>query len=112
MNKNMKKKKKYGSLATTDTVGAIAKMEPFDVLNMGNISDFHLEHSNPHFFTFSNSRTPLFVKKKSSDYRVYGTQNDWLEPTISTQKSILKKMHLVQRYWQKGKRFLTFCLKS
>ena len=25
------------------------KMEPFDVLNMGNMSDFHLEHSHLHF---------------------------------------------------------------
>ena len=27
-------------------------MEPFDVLSMGNFSDFHLEPSNLHFFQF------------------------------------------------------------
>ena len=43
------------------------KMEPFDVIS---------------------------PKKNSSDYRVYGTQNDWLGPTVSMQK-------LVLRYWQK-----------
>ena len=35
------------------------KMESFDVLNMGNISYFHLEHSNCYLFIFLNSGTPL-----------------------------------------------------
>ena len=40
-------------------------------------------------------------KKNSSDHRVYGTQNDRLELTVSTQKSVLKNMHRVPRYWWK-----------
>ena len=43
-------------------------------------------------------------KKNSSDYRVHGIQNDRLELTVSTQKSVLKNMHRVQRY-------LTICAK-
>ena len=88
-------------------------MEGFDVLNMGNISDFYLEHSNLHFFYVFKFQDPIISpKKNSSDYRVHGTQNDRLEPTVSTQKSVLKNMHRVQRYWEKRKKFLTFCLKS
>ena len=40
-------------------------------------------------------------KKKSSDYRVHGIQNDRLELTVSTQKTVLKNMHRVLRYWSK-----------
>ena len=37
------------------------------------------------FSIFLNSGTPLKVReKKSFDYKVYGTQNDWLETTGST----------------------------
>ena len=52
------------------------------------------------------------INDNYSEYRVYGTQNERLEPTVLTQKSGLKKMHGVLRYCQKGKTFLTFCLKS
>ena len=77
------------------------KMEALDVLNMGNISNFKkLDHYNCHlFFT-------------SSNYRAHGTPNDRLEPRVSLQKSIWKYMHLVQRYLQKGKIFLTFSWKA
>ena len=78
------------------------KMEPFDVLNMGNISYFYLEHSICYLFYLFKFRDPfLSPKKKSSDFRVYGTQNDQLEPTVSVQKSFLKYMYRVLRYWQK-----------
>ena len=39
-------------------------MEPFDVLNMGNISDFYLEHSNLYFFTFFEFQDPIISLKK------------------------------------------------
>ena len=48
----------------------------------------------------------------SSDYRVYGTQNDRLEPTVSTQKLALKNMHRVLRYWQNLRHFLNFSWKA
>ena len=35
-----------------------------------------------------------------------------LEPMVSTQKSALKYMHRVMRYWQKDKIFQKFCLKG
>ena len=75
------------------------KMEPFDELSIGNISDFHLEPSNLHFFQFFKFQSPFISpKKKSSDYRVHGTQNDRLESRVSTQKSVFKNMHRVPRY--------------
>ena len=65
-------------------------MEGFDVLNMGNISDFYLDHSILHFFYVFKFQDPIISpKKNSSDYRVHGTQNERLEPTVPTQKSIL-----------------------
>ena len=36
-------------------------MEPFDVLNMGNILDFHSEPYNLHFFSL-NKGAPEFKK--------------------------------------------------
>ena len=45
--------------------------------------------------------TPLSVKKKCSDYRIHGIQIDRLGLTVSTQKSVLKNMHRVPRYYQK-----------
>ena len=71
-------------------------MEAFDVLDMGNISNFHLDHSNHYFHLLFKCQDP-FIK---SDYRVHGTQNDQLEPRVSTQISVLKNMHRVPRYWQ------------
>ena len=59
------------------------KMEPFDVLSMGNISNFHLDHSN-HYF----------------------------ETRVSTQKSVLKNMHRVLRYRQKCVQFCWFGLEQ
>ena len=41
-------------------------------------------------------------KKKCSDYGVHGIQIDRLGLTISTQKSVLKNVHRVQRYYQKS----------
>ena len=46
---------------------------------------------------------PFITRKKiRSVYKVYGTQNDRLELTVSTQKSVLKNMHRVPRYYQKS----------
>ena len=46
------------------------KTEAFD--EQGKISNFHSDH-----FTFSNSKAPLYVKKKnSSNYRVHGTKSN------------------------------------
>ena len=54
---------------------------------MGNISDFHLEHSNCYLFYVFKFQDPyISPKKNSSDYGVYGIQNNRLEPTVSTQK--------------------------
>ena len=39
---------------------------------------------------------------KISDYRVQGIQIDRLGLTVSMQKSVLKNMHRVQRYYQKS----------
>ena len=87
------------------------KMVPFDVLSMGNISNFHLEPSNLHFFQFFKFQSPFISpKKNSSDYRVHGTQNDQLEPRVSTQKSVLKNIHRVPRYWQKHPKLCRFGL--
>ena len=51
-----------------------------------------------------------------SEYRDHGTQNDRLEPSVSTQKSVLKNIHQVLRYWQKCiwvvQRFLLQATKS
>ena len=51
-----------------------------------------------------------------SEYMVHGTQNDRLEPSVSTQKSVLKNIHRVLRYWQKCiwvvQRFLLQATKS
>ena len=42
---------------------------------------------------------PFITRKKiCSVYKVYGTQNDRLELTVSTQKSVLKNMHRVPRF--------------
>ena len=65
-------------------------MEAFDVLNMGIISNFYLDHSNRFFFS-------LFK---------------FQEPRVLTQKLVLKNMHRVLRYCQKGMKFLTFCWKA
>ena len=78
------------------------KMVPFEVLSMGNISNFHLEPSKLHFFQFFKFQSPFISpKKNSSDYRVHGTQNDRLESRVSTQKSVFKNMHRVPRYLAK-----------
>ena len=39
-------------------------MEPFDVLNMGNFSYFHLEHSNCYHFYFFKFWDPFISPKK------------------------------------------------
>ena len=53
------------------------------------------------FFTWKIPGPLYNWKKKSSDYRLHGTQNDRLELTVSTQKSVLKNMYWVPRYYQK-----------
>ena len=67
-------------------------MEPFEVLNMGNILDFHLEHFNCFFFIFLILGPLYKPPKKSSDYKVHGTQNNRLEPRFSTQTLGLNNM--------------------
>ena len=47
-----------------------------------------------------------------SDYKIHGTQNDWHEPSVSTQKLVWKNMHRVQKYREKGEHILTFSFKS
>ena len=44
-------------------------MEPFDFLNMGNVLDFHFEHSNLHLFHLFKFQDPFEStrKKNSSD---------------------------------------------
>ena len=70
-------------------------MDPFYVLNMGNISNFHLDHSNRYLFLLFKFQDPFISpKKNSSDYRVY--QNDRLETRVSMQKLVLKNMYRVQ----------------
>ena len=46
----------------------------------------------------------LFISEKKNrfDYTVHGIQIDRLELTVSTQKSVLKNMHRVSRYYQKS----------
>ena len=62
-------------------------MDPFNVLNMGNISNFYLDHSNRYLFLLFIFQDPFISpKKNSSDYRVHGIQNNQLEPMVSTQK--------------------------
>ena len=62
---------------------------------------FYLPH-----FSLRNFLDPFISQKIiSSDYRLHGTQNDQLEPTFSPQKSVLKYMHQVLRYWQKVSKF-------
>ena len=39
-------------------------MEAFDVLNMGNISDFYLEYSNLHSFSVFKFQDPIISPKK------------------------------------------------
>ena len=46
--------------------------------------------------------SPLKVKKNRSDYRVQGIKIDQLGLTISTQKSVLKNVHRVPRYYPKS----------
>ena len=49
-------------------------------------------------------------KYNSSAYRLHGTQNDRLELTVSTQKSDLKNMQRVPRYWPKRLKICRFGL--
>ena len=55
----------------------------------------------PHFSLKKFLDPFIGQKNNSSDYRLHGTQNDRLELTVSTQKSFLKNMHWVLRYWPK-----------
>ena len=54
---------------------------------------------------------PFITRKKiRSNYKVYGTQNDRLELTVSTQKLVLKNMQRVPRYWPKRLKICRFGL--
>ena len=51
------------------------------------------------FFDRQICLDPFISQKKNfSVYGLHGTQNDRLELTVSTQKSVLKNIHLVPRY--------------
>ena len=63
-------------------------MEPFDVLNVGNILDFHLEHFNLHLFQIPG---PLFKS---------GGKNPFIEFMVLKMTG-LKTGNWFQRYWQK-----------
>ena len=57
--------------------------------------------------------SPLYNSKKiRSVYKVYGTQNDRLKLTVSTQKSVLKNMQRVPRYRPKYAKFCWFGLEG
>ena len=51
-----------------------------------------------------------FISQKNfcSVYGLHGTQNDRLELTVSTQKTVLKKTHRVPRYWPKSLKIMRF----
>ena len=49
-------------------------------------------------------------QKKYSDYRVHGIQINQLNLTVSMQKSVLKNMHRVLKYWQKFLLFIVLFL--
>ena len=51
----------------------------------------------PHFSLKKILDPFIGQKNNSSDYRLHDTQNDRLDPTVSTQKSVLKKMYRVLR---------------
>ena len=55
--------------------------------------------------TLKNRLTPYNPTFFCSVYRVYGTQNDRLELTVSMQISVLKNMQWGPRYWPKISRF-------
>ena len=85
-------------------------MDPFDVLNMGNISNFHLDHSNRYLFLLFKFQDPFISpKKNSSDYMVYGTQNDQLELRILMQKLVWK---ICIESWDMGKNVSKFSFSS
>ena len=90
-------------------------MKKLNHLNMGNILYFHLDHSCCYLFYLFKFQDQV-RKKNSSDFRVYGTQNDRLETTVSTQTSVLKymspeilaKMYSNLVFQPKCQKFLTF----
>ena len=54
------------------------------------------------FFDRQICLDPFITQKKiCSVYGLHGTQNDRLELTVSTQKTVSKKTHRVPRYWPK-----------
>ena len=64
-----------------------------------------------HFKYREDLANPFIIQKYFFHvYRVHGTQNDRLELTVSTQKSVLKNMHRVPRYWPKGLKICRFGL--
>ena len=64
----------------------------------------------PHFLLKKFPDPFIGQKNNSSDYRLHGTQNDRLEPTVSAQKSVLKNIHRVLRYWPKHLKICRFGL--
>ena len=87
------------------------KMEPFDELSIGNISDFHLEPSNLHFFQFLKFQNPFISPKKDS--------SDWnlgFNPKIGFEKyapgpEILAKTSKIMQVWFGDLIFGTFCFR-
>ena len=81
-------------------------MEAFDVLNMGNILSFYLDHSNCYLFIIFPR--PLYKSgKNSSNYKVHGTQNDCFNAKIGKEKYALGLEILAKRL-----EILTFFLKN
>ena len=63
------------------------------------------------FFDRQICLDPFITQKKiCSVYGLHGTQNDRLELTVSTQKTVLKKTHRVPRYWPKSLKIMRFGL--
>ena len=58
-------------------------MEAIVALNMGNILNFYLEHSNYYLFFLFKFKDPLISL-------IIGTHNVRLEPSVSMQKLVLK----------------------
>ena len=83
-------------------------MEAIVALNMGNILNFYLDHSNYYLFFLFKFKDPLISL-------IIGTHNVRLEPSVSMQKLVLKNLHRVLINWQNSafqenvKNILPFC---
>ena len=66
-----------------------------DIKNTDPVKKINLRDA---FFRFEILYNPVKLKFVHSIYRVYGTQSDRLELTISVQKSVFNNMHRVLRH--------------